>query len=67
MKKVKVGDVVIAPEGCAEYLTAGKEYVVIEIRNNSYLFLIIDDVGQKLRCIAKECAHLNYKNWIIKQ
>ena len=30
---MKAGDIVIAPEGCKEYLTARKEYMVIKCDN----------------------------------
>ena len=64
MKKLKVGDVVIAPEGCEDYLTAGKEYPVIEVIEES--FRALDDDGDEMYSNLKGSAHLKGKDWIIK-
>lgn len=67
MKKLKVGDVVIAPEGCAECLTVGKEYEVVWVDIHSYAFRVVNDKGDKIYCRQIRCAFLNFKDWIIKQ
>lgn len=54
---------VIAPKGCSEYLTEGKEYEVINIYGN--LFTIRAEYGL-VTCLFKGCGHLNGRDWIIK-
>jgi hypothetical protein len=67
---VSKGDIVIAPEGCQVYLTAGKEYEVIEDtifgRPDERKFNIIDDNGNETFCLQKGDYHTNYSKWIIK-
>jgi hypothetical protein len=67
--ELKNGMKVIAPEGCRDYLTEGKEY---EVRNITFgdfgtFFNITDNDGERLDCMLKDDGHLNYANWIIKQ
>lgn len=62
--------IVKAPEGCASYLTAGKEYPVTGIwqswhEKTGYCFHINDDRGYKLFCKEKSSSHIDYGNWII--
>lgn len=67
MKKLEVGDIVIAPDTCRSWLTAGKEYEVIEVdeyRND--LFIIIDDGLEQIWCLLDHCGHLNGGNWIVE-
>ncbi len=64
MKELKAGDVVIAPNGCESYLTAGKEYLVIEATKE--IIEIFDDEGDVLYLCLKGSAHLNGGNWIVK-
>lgn len=64
MKKLEVGDKVIAPEGCEVYLTAGKEYLVIEQIEES--IIIFDDEGDQLYSNLKNSTHLNFQDWIVK-
>ncbi len=66
MANVNVGDIVIAPEGCEEYLTPGKEYEVILLWGHT-AFKIKDDEGDIIHCRIKDCAHLNFKHWILKE
>jgi hypothetical protein len=56
----------IAPEGCCNYLTAGKKYEILKF--NEEFFSIIDEEGTKLHyCIINGgCSHLNGKNWILR-
>jgi hypothetical protein len=58
-----------APEGCDEYLTAGKIYDVVGYWENQSKkldgFQIIDDEGDRLDCVATGCAFLNGGDWII--
>ena len=67
---MKAGDIVIAPEGCAAYLTAGKEYSVVYMRDLGngyrYEFDVIDDEGDKISCRQLQCSHLYLKDWILK-
>ena len=66
--KLTNGMKVIAPSGCCEYLTEGKEYLVVEVDVNfENHFHIISDKGIKSFCRIKNCRHLNGGNWIIKQ
>ena len=67
---MKIGDIVIAPEGCQNYLTAGKEYPVVDFweeeqPNLGYHFIIKSDFGN-IKCLEKKCSHLNDKDWILK-
>jgi len=59
-----------APDGCHSHLTAGKVYDVAgfwDIWNsvNGHAFFVITDSNCKLKCLERNCAHLNGKNWII--
>jgi hypothetical protein len=60
-----------APEGCADYLTAGKIYDVVGFFGNlwseslGYGFKIKDDSDKILRCNEKQSVHLNDQDWII--
>ncbi len=68
--KLTNGMKVIAPSGCEDYLTEGKEYEVFDVelyKNHGYFFIIIDDDGDRLPCLFNDCRHLNGGNWIIKQ
>lgn len=66
-KQMKNGDYVIAPLGCAEYLTAGNRYEVFEIFKayDTILFSIVSDIGQNLDCVNAKCSHLNNQDWIL--
>jgi len=67
--KLKNGMTVIAPDGCRENLTAGKEYVVYNVKKDYtflYCFNIKDDFEKEAFCLLENCAHLNGGNWIIK-
>ena len=66
--KLKNGMKVIAPSGCCEYLTEGKEYEVFDVEKNSdgIFFNVKADIGIKSFCRIKNCSHLNGGNWIIK-
>ena len=67
MKKLKVGDIVIAPDTGGRWLTAGKEYKVIEVdKYNKGLFIIINDGLEQICCFLERCFHLNGGNWIVK-
>lgn len=55
---------VIAPEGCPQYLTAGKEYETFDVSGD--FFSIKSDDGMACKCIFKGCPHLGFKDWIIK-
>jgi len=69
---MKVGDIVIAPEGCKSHLTPNKEYPVIGIwddDDSDYYgigFIIKDDENERIDCLQKYCGHLNNNNWILK-
>lgn len=54
---------VIAPRGCSEYLTEGKEYEAFDIYQD--MFTITTDVGMKAKCLFKDCRHLSGGDWII--
>ena len=56
---------VIAPEGCAPYLTAGKEYETFDVFGDR--FSIISDNGIACKCLFKVCVHIEFKDWIIKE
>ena len=61
--------IVVAPEGCESYLTAGKEYDVFihEYTGTQYYFEIIDDKGHVICCLENNDGHAGYNNWIIKE
>ena len=69
---MKIGDTVIAPEGCAEYLTPNKEYLVVKLWDINFPlhrgcgFYIIDDTGHRLACNEKKSSHLGRQDWVIK-
>jgi hypothetical protein len=68
---MKKGDIVIAPEGCAMYLTPFKEYKVKVLSTSpaathGEIFKIKDDFGDLTLCLEKGCAFLNHQDWIIK-
>lgn len=58
---------VVASEGCCDYLTAGKEYYVIDMWSDINGFTIITDTGDKADCLLKSCAHIDNKDWIITE
>lgn len=63
-KKVK------APEGCLEYLTAGKEYDVLKIMTYGrygYMLEIMSDNGIMIFTNEFKSLHLNGKNWIVTE
>jgi len=59
--------IVIAPEGCREWLTPNKEYEIIKIDTDKLGFSIIADEGSFIYCSFKSCGHLKGGDWIIKQ
>ena len=59
--------IVIAPEGCREWLTPNKEYKTIKIDKDEISFQIISDDGSVLYCLFKSCGHLKGGDWIIKE
>jgi hypothetical protein len=64
MTETKAPEYVIAPEGCADYLTPGKRYAV---RNwSGGVFNMTDDRGREINCFFPKSAHvLNGGDWII--
>ena len=68
--KLKNGMKVIAPSGCCDNFTEGKEYPVFNANKsnpiNKFNFNIVDDLGFEMYCLLNKCAHLNDGNWIIK-
>jgi len=57
---------VIAPEGCCVYLTPGRKYPVVGTYSDEpYIFIIIDDEGDKIYAVTNNCEHLSGKDWII--
>lgn len=64
--------IVVAPEGCQSWLTAGKEYDVTQIWSDwieygGYGFSIINDIGNRSDTVEFGSEHLNGGNWIIKE
>jgi hypothetical protein len=59
------GDIVIAPDGCASWLTPGKEYTVVQVYGNKQ-FSIRDDDDNLIYTNEIASAHLNRKDWIKK-
>lgn len=67
MTKLKVGMIVIAPEITADYLTPGKEYIIIELWGvTGKGFMIYDDNHRITYCRIEHCANLTDNDWIIK-
>lgn len=59
---------VIAPEGCADYLTPGKRYQAIRPIPDSecgFFFCILNDGNLITSCSLYRCLHLNGGDWII--
>jgi len=60
--------IVLAPNGCHDYLTSNKEYIALDfsigLEINS--FSVVDDEGDTIYCIENGCSHLKGQNWIIK-
>jgi hypothetical protein len=67
--KLKNGMKVIAPIGCCDYLTEGKEYEVFNVvkEKNNYTFNTVADIGESIFSRLNDSIHLNDGNWIIKQ
>lgn len=67
---MKKGDILIAPEGCAEYLTPFKEYEVkkVDILSKSFgwFVVLINDNGDGIFTSQNRSAHINRQDWIIK-
>jgi len=61
---VKKGDILIAPEGCEDNLTAGKEYEVLKVYTHT--FKILSDLKSESICKIKNCPNLEGQDWIIK-
>jgi hypothetical protein len=61
--ETKAPKYVIAPEGCADYLTAGKRYPVFS--HNKIAFDTEDDSGRMIGTQFLKSAHLNGGDWII--
>ena len=64
--------VVVAPEGCMSWFTAGKAYPVVEIWDGwdhiyGYGFKIADDSGTVLNAVEKDSLHAGVQDWIIKE
>ena len=68
---MKTPKYVIAPEGCAKYLTPEKGYIVEEFDvlpgEDIYDcgFTITDDMGERVYSTLRKSAHLNGGDWII--
>lgn len=68
---MKVGDIVIAPQGVYTTIQPNKEYVVTGIWDDyidddyGYGFNIIDDYGGILNCLEKKCCLINEQDWIL--
>jgi hypothetical protein len=65
MNTLKIGDIAIATEGCASYLTPNKEYKIKKV-NKFGSFHILDDEKELITCLQKYCAHLNLQDWNFK-
>jgi hypothetical protein len=67
---MKTGDIVIAPEGCEDYLTAGKGYIVAKIESFDetfgWFFTTQSDTGITIYTSEKSSPHLGYQDWILK-
>lgn len=55
---------VIAPGGCASYLTPGKEYLGVVFSAGA--FEIHDDDGAELFCLFEGCAHAGGHDWLVQ-
>lgn len=66
---INIGDLVYTEsESTPDYLTKGKEYVVLKVIDvDDNLFAIQNDLGRINDCLLKGCAHLYGDNWIIKK
>ena len=69
---LKNGMIVISPidifDDGVKYITKNKEYKIHGVTKKSdMLFYIEDDNKQETTCLLKSCAHLDFKDWIIKK
>ena len=68
MRKPKI---VVAPERCCDYLTPGKEYEIKECMSYSqsfgWYFNFKLDTVERINSNVIHSAHLNGKDWIIKE
>jgi len=55
----------IAPKGEYTDITPNKKYEILKWDDSEY-FYIFDDTAYTLFCSTKMCAHLNFKNWILR-
>ena len=70
-KKEKLPTIAIAPDGCCNYLTPGKEYLITDFWDEKdvefgYCFNIEDNDGLILHCLEFGCEFLNGKSWSLK-
>jgi len=54
--------------GLLIYLTPGRKYKILSRtlndRGGIWVFVIRDDDGEDLMCLAKNCAHILGRNWV---
>lgn len=56
------------PKRKLAFLTPGKEYEVENLKTSSHgrtFFDIVDNEGDTLHCLLKECAHLEGGDWTL--
>jgi hypothetical protein len=59
----------IPPKGKFPSVKAGEKYKIISSESyDGYLFfeIISPLTGDKIHCLSKKCAHINGKNWILR-
>lgn len=64
--------IVVAPDGCKDYLTAGNSYEVIGLWDDfdeqyGYGFTILNDIGNEIDCMELDCCFLFNQDWIIAE
>jgi len=63
---LKDGMWVVAPEGCADYITPGKAYQVSDVFKSKYGAITFALKSISIGCaVLEKCLHLNRQDWII--
>ena len=58
--------IAIPPQGCESYLTAGKEYQIVEWKDESHFIFKCDIDDDLVYTRVNGSAHLNFKDWILR-
>ena len=65
--ELKNGMTVIAPCNGSRTIKKGDKFVVSNVKTNHFSMVVFEINNQENFCLLKGCAHINGKDWIIKQ